>query len=999
MILRAISHLQPLRSPFRIDSLSSRFARRYPRGCTVSVARPTRSIPNSALPLLLSTLKARPRAGALRYGAFESPASRWRPVLRLLPLSSVLCLLTSVVLAPSAQAYEPQNSGIWESSLAERAFNTGPSWFSAGPAWLMNAMPGANFRARRYVIDSAGDREESTTEAPYVGTLHDVFNVSLFNNIATFGTASAASTISKTPTPTIADADTTYIYNGTATNTSGTADQWSAGTNWSATPVGAVDTTLTFGTGPLAAAVTVFTNNDIAGNFQLNILNFTYAGPASGTKPTVTISGNQLEFISNGVTTPTMSIAATGTIMPLLTISNNLLLTNNLSISASSDGILSGMISGTASLTKTGAGTLTLSGTNTYNGATTITGGILEFAKEVSLYNNTTASWTATNIVVQSGATAAFNVGGTGEFTSADIDILKGLSASATTGFESGSFLGLDTTNAGGTFTYNSGIANTNGGANVLGVTKLGTGLLLLSGANTYTGPTTIAAGELFLSPSGSLASTSTIRVGDTIANSPSAMFTFGATGGGTTLANPMTVQASASGSQGTRTLLGLADSGNTNTYSGTITMNAGLTVQSAAVGSTVANGQGILLFQGGSIDVGTSTLTVNTNLRGNNADTYSIQGIVNINEVLGSSQATGGSLVKDGSGTLILQGTSNNYTGTNAAALNPNGTRIGGGILGIFGDGSLGLAPSTATNNVFFTTPGTNVNGDSIEPTLRADASTVTLAATRNINIDSGVTARFDSNGNTFTIAGNINGAGNLNKVGLGTLVLTGNNTYSGTTLISAGTLNAAAAGALGGTTGSITVNNGGTLAVSGTGNLDRINNSTNIVLGNGSGNATFVRSGSGIVSEGSGATNTGGTIAGTSSIGLGALTLQSNATLNFGTAGVGTFTFASFTANANTLNILNWTSNANFSTTTSGVDGTDDRLIFGGTLPPATAFITFNGAASTVIPLDTGFYEVVPLTPIPEPSTWVGAALALGAIAFAQRRRLRSYLLSVIG
>src|SRR6202008_1142285 len=106
-----------------------------------------------------------------------------------------------------------------------------------------------------------------------------------------------------------------------------------------------------------------------------------------------------------------------------------------------------------------------------------------------------------------------------------------------------------------------------------------------------------------------------------------------------------------------------------------------------------------------------------------------------------------------------------------------------------------------------------------------------------------------------------NINGAGNLNKVGPGTLALTGGNTYTGTTTVTAGTLNAAVTNALGGTTGSITVNRGGTLMVSGSGNLDRINNNTPIQLGEaaGTGTANFVRSGSGVVSEGVGAQRTG--------------------------------------------------------------------------------------------------------------------------------------------
>ena len=152
---------------------------------------------------------------------------------------------------------------------------------------------------------------------------------------------------------------------------------------------------------------------------------------------------------------------------------------------------------GTLALTKGGSATLTLSGANTYTGVTTVNAGMLQEAKEVSLYNDTPASWTATNIVVASGATLAFNVGGTGEFTATDLNTLLAL-GTASGGFKSGSTVALDTTNAAGAnFSYSSAIANPNGGANVLGLTKLGANTLTLSGANTYTGATAINVGTV----------------------------------------------------------------------------------------------------------------------------------------------------------------------------------------------------------------------------------------------------------------------------------------------------------------------------------------------------------------------------------------------------------------------------------------------------------------------------------------------------------------------
>lgn len=172
--------------------------------------------------------------------------------------------------------------------------------------------------------------------------------------------------------------------------------------------------------------------------------------------------------------------------------------TNAITLSAQS-GTLKNLaqLNGGGTFTKTTTGTLYMDGVNSYTGPTTITDGTLQFLRETALYNNTPASWTDASIVVSSAATAAFNVGGTGEFTASDVDILKTLGTS-TGGFTNGSFIGLDTTNAtGGSFTYGGSISDTNSGANSVGLKKLGANTLVLTQTSTYSGTTSVAAGTL----------------------------------------------------------------------------------------------------------------------------------------------------------------------------------------------------------------------------------------------------------------------------------------------------------------------------------------------------------------------------------------------------------------------------------------------------------------------------------------------------------------------
>src|SRR5256714_2873325 len=126
-----------------------------------------------------------------------------------------------------------------------------------------------------------------------------------------------------------------------------------------------------------------------------------------------------------------------------------------------------------------------------------------------------------------------------------------------------------------------------------------------------------------------------------------------------------------------------------------------------------------------------------------------------------------------------------------------------------------------------------------------------------------------------------------------------------------------------------------------------------------------------------------------------MGALTLQSSSIIDLSN-GASIIAFANSALQAanwsGTLSIYNWTGN-----TITG-NGTD-QLYFGtnatGLTPTQLLQIsfysdsgsTFLGFGSWGTDLDG---EVVPLAAVPEPGTWIGAALALGAIAFTQRNRL---------
>ncbi|MEY2495804.1 MAG: hypothetical protein QOJ45_2296 [Verrucomicrobiota bacterium] len=681
--------------------------------------------------------------------------------------------------------------------------------------------------------------------------------------------------------------------------------------------------------------------------------NNTYTGGTTIAAGTIQINsatslGNQsgTATIGNGIVQATANITTTRNFQ--LSDANS-----RISVDAGRTFTISGLLSDGATagtLNKIGTGDLILSGNNTYTGGTTINAGTIRAG-------STTAIGPAAS------AALAFGSGSTGKFQLFGFDTtVVGFNSNATVGtpvVENGA-AGTATLTVDGTGINTFAGVLRDGTTGILALTKSGNGTLTLKGTNTYTGDTQINGGDLRFD-SGGTVSGSIIRLGDT-SGSNYAVLSLGFVSGNN-LGSTLEVR---TGSSGTKVLRSL-DGAGTNTYSGGITLNTGLTLE--------ATTNGTLLLEGGSVNLQSNTLTIDSQVVNapdgpNGADADASRGTVRINEVVSGS---GGSVVKDGSGTLILQGISNTYTG---------GTTIKGGTLGIYGDGGLGTAPDTAADNIFFAASA--ASNPTATRILQSTNGDVTLGATRNINIAAGVTGTFDSNSNTFIIGGVINGTGNLTKIGAGTLTLNGNNTYAGITTVSAGTLlvNGNQSAAI----GAVTVSNSGT------------------TLG---GNGTI----GGTVTVNSGANLSPGNSPGI--LNTGSLTLNSGSNylveLNNPTAGTG-YDQTVVTGSVSLLN-LSATTLPNLVLTIGGTFVVGDKffVILNDSVDPVVGtfaqgatvtsgsytFLIDYFADSVSGNLVGGNDILLEVTAVPEPSTWIGGALALGAIGLMTRNSRRAHRL----
>jgi autotransporter-associated beta strand protein len=156
---------------------------------------------------------------------------------------------------------------------------------------------------------------------------------------------------------------------------------------------------------------------------------------------------------------------------------------------------LSGVVSGSGALSKSGAGTLILAGNNTFTGGLAINAGMVQLGNSGAL-NATTPN----PVHFGPGSTGILNLGGSGNVTISSLqsNSLPGAPIVENANSAPGQISTL-TVNDSGTDTFAGIMRDDPAGRGVLAIAKSGSGTLVLTGANTYTGGTTINAGTLQL--------------------------------------------------------------------------------------------------------------------------------------------------------------------------------------------------------------------------------------------------------------------------------------------------------------------------------------------------------------------------------------------------------------------------------------------------------------------------------------------------------------------
>ncbi len=432
----------------------------------------------------------------------------------------------------------------------------------------------------------------------------------------------------------------------------------------------------------------------------------------------------------------------------------------------------------TGAITKTGSGTFTLGapagsdysgiGAITVNEGNFITNALTDNQLVGATINSGgTLSWAGNNKHMDS-AVFTINAGGTLNIGTRH-DTIGGITGAGTITGSSGYI------QIAGTSSFN---GNITGGIGIR--TSATTSALTLSGASDYSGGTIINAGFLDLRNS-TAAGSGTIQLGNTT-GSDTAELRLNVTG--TNPTNDLIVNP---GSTGTKTLANRGS--NSVIYAGNITADDNLTILGAYTGgrltvsgtaNTIATGKNVSFSNTGA---GAANALIDSAIwSGDGSISYTSSNSIGF-EIRGASTYSGGATLGAMSGTGIVEVQTSSTGPANA----PTNGAFGTGTLsigatkmraGTTGDITIGNAV-TFTDNPTFTTVA---NEKSL--IFSGNAS---LGATRTLTVETGSTVA----GMVVEFSGEISGdTFGITKEGAGTLILSGTNTYTGDTLVSAGTL-----------------------------------------------------------------------------------------------------------------------------------------------------------------------------------------------------------------
>jgi autotransporter-associated beta strand protein len=504
------------------------------------------------------------------------------------------------------------------------------------------------------------------------------------------------------------------------------------------------------GAGTLVLGSTNNHSGTVAASGVLSVLDDTRLGSASAP---LGLAGGTLRF-----TTGAASI-----IDRVTTLANS----STVDVSQASAVItMSQPIGGTGALTKAGAGTLILGAANTYTGATTVSAGTLRINHSLALQNST---------VNLAGGTLDLNgiaasVGGLAG--SGNLDL-------------AGTVLTIGGSNESSTFSGN--IVSSSG---VASVEKVGTGTINLSGTNTYTGGTVLRGGALGITTSTNIGGSSSsitfdgglLRInGTSMSSMGSHNVNWSTFDGGFDIDNSghtFTVSQTISG-DGTLIKRGsgrLALSSTSNSYSGGTRLEGG-SLQISAL-SNIGGSSAAITFAGGILR---TTGTGITSIATNDVNWSTFDGGFDISSgstlTLSNSIGGTGSMTKLGSGTLRMN-VANTYSGD---------TNLNAGPLTIAHQDALAqtnLVPGGGTLSVA-SISSFNVGG------LKGSGGLSVGAYTMNVGGNNQST--------TYSGALSSSGASQLNKVGTGTLTLTGSSNYARPIVIQNGSIAVASVAAAG--------------------------------------------------------------------------------------------------------------------------------------------------------------------------------------------------------